>query len=121
MPATGWSRVDFSGLSCSGESVRFSQHSQHLNEIFVIFHVGDPELLRQEGVVCAEGQLAKILFLHLNEQFLILPAQAVKHAWMHRYTQLEICFIPPTSLENLREFTLNFRAHGDRAFHHSFT
>ena len=59
-------------------------------QFLVVGDVDDLELLGVEGRVGAEGELAEVAFLHLDEVLLILGAEAFEDGGMDDDAQLEV-------------------------------
>ena len=62
-------------------------------EFFVVLDVDDLELFGVHAGIGAEGQFAEVTFLHLDEMFLVLGAQAFEHGGMDDDAELEIRFV----------------------------
>ncbi len=83
-----------SNLGVSFREANADSLAPSASELFIVRHVHDLELLGVQGWIGAEGELAEITLLHLNEVLLILGAEALKNGRMHHDPQLEVGLIP---------------------------
>ena len=67
------------------------------------------------GRIGSEGELSKVLFLHLNHDLLILGPQAVEDLWIDHDHKLIIGLIPLALFEDFTQLALNFHTHGHHA------
>src|SRR5439155_23575187 len=91
--------------------------TSHTGQFLVGGYVDDFELLGVKRRIGAEGEFAKIALLQFDKQFFVLGAESIEHRRVHYDAKLEVGFVTLSLLQNLREFALNFHAHGERALH----
>ena len=84
-------------------------------ELFVIGHVDNLEGFGVQRQIRPEGELAEVALLHLDQQFLVLGAQARQHAAMHYYPKLKVRLVARAFLEDFAELALVLDTHGERA------
>ena len=91
--------------------------SADVGEFLVGGDVHDYELFGVDGGIGAEEEFAEVAFLHLDDQAFVFGAEPVVDDGIEDDFELEIRLIAVSAFEDFTEFSLDFDAHGQGAFH----